>query len=248
MNEQSHRRNRRAFTLIEILVDIVIVAVLAGMIGGAGVIWIVGGMAFGLIYLLLRARRGHRGDQARAIVWTVVAALAACGLLARGGLSIPSVTLAAAFTWGLLPAMLSRGDRRRSGLGVFVAFAALMLLLGLSQRGGLADWMTAAFGGDDQILHGLAGFFLTLILAWLMGARRTWMGLLAIIIIILLGGVGEMLQGLLSRRHVELSDWLAHAIGCAVATPLYLLCMGSRWCESPDVRPVENEAKNPYLR
>jgi len=84
-------------------------------------------------------------------------------------------------------------------------------------------------------VHAFAAFFLTLVLAWQGGARKARWGLLAIAAAALAGGVGEALQGLLSERVMSMGDWLAHLEGCAAAAPLYLLCIGARWCESADL-------------
>ncbi len=209
-------------------------AVLAGTVGWVGLVWLVGGIVICGLYLLLGARRGGGGDRGRAIAWTAAAALATCALLSGGGLAIPSVTLAAAFTWGLLPTMLSRPSRRWSGLGVLIGLTVLIMLLGLAPKGGLANWVTFAFGRRDEFLHGCAGFFLALVVAWLAGSRQVKWGLLGMVIVALAGGIGEALQGLLAARTMSFADWVSHTIGCAAAVPLYLLCLGSRCCESPD--------------
>lgn len=221
--------------------------ILAGMIGWVGLAWLAAGFVVALVYLLFQSRRGRRGEEGRAIVWTAAAALSACAFLAPGGLYIPSVTLAAAFTWGLMPAVLSCPQRSRNGWVLLIPMVVLMALLGLARNSGLSVWMLLALGGRDRTLHAIVGFVLSLTLAWLAGSRRTWLGLAGIIAALIMGGVGEALQGLVAGRTADWSDWISHAVGCAAALPLYLLCVMARWCESPDAKSL-TEKENPYLR
>jgi len=186
-----------------------------------------------------RARKGGAGDAARAVVWTSVSIVAACALLAPGGLFVPSVTLGAALAWGLLPTMLSRAEPRRSGLYLLIVLVGFLMVLGLASRGGLVLWSVRSLGGGDKLLHWISGFFLALALAWMMGARRAWLGLFGIAAAAVAGGVGEVVQGLVSDRAVEVADWSSHVGGSLVALVPYLLCMAARWCESPDVLPNE---------
>jgi len=209
-------------------------AVLAASIGYLGVAWLIGGMMLAGGYLLFRSPRCRRDERRRAIVWTVATALASCAMLGRGGWFIPSVTLAVAFTWGLLPVMLGRRQRPRSGVFLLIAMVVMMLLLGLARQEGLAGQIAYDMGGDDAVAHGCAGLILALLLGWLMGSRRWYLGVGGILLSVLAGGAGELLQWMFSERSVEFADWLAHVVGCAAALPLYLLCLGSRWCESPD--------------
>jgi VanZ family protein len=104
------------------------------------------------------------------------------------------------------------------------------------------------FGVTDFATHIVVGFVLALVLAWLTGLRRVWWGLAGITAAVLAGGAGEAFQGLLSQRGMQGADWLAHAIGCAAAAPLYLLCMASRLCESPDARPSAPQADGVHTR
>jgi len=207
-------------------------AVLAGMTGWVGLGGLLAGAAAVGVYLLGRARAAPAADRRRAIVWTIASVLAGCAMLTRGGLYIPSVTLAVAFTWGLLPAMTGSRPPKASGAWLLVVLVFLMLLLGLVRKGGLANWIAIVYGGNDRTMHMLAGFFLAMMTGWLLGARRIVWGLLGIVVAILLGAAGELLQGLFSRRSMQLADWTAHIVGCAAAMPLYLLCMTARWCES----------------
>jgi hypothetical protein len=214
-------------------------AVLAGAVGFFGLLWFIAGLAACTVWLMWQARRGRRGDQRRAIIWTAATALASCAMLAPGGLFSPAVTLAVAFTWGLLPSMLGCRRRARSGAALVAALVVLMVLQGLSRRSGLFAWSAGAYGWGDQLLHWTVGFTLAMVLSWYMGVRRAWLGLLGIVLAVLGGGAGELAQNLASIRGGELGDWLAHSLGAAAAAPLYFLAIGSRWCESPDAKPKE---------
>jgi len=209
--------------------------VLARVVGGAGTAWLVAGLAAGVLWRLWHARKGHWGDQGRAIVWTTAAGLAACALFSTGGLFIPSVSLVAAFTWGLMPAMLGRPARQRPGAIVLVVLVVLMVVLGLAREHGLLGWAVRAYRLGDNALHAVTGFLLAMVLVWLVGATRLWRGLAAIAFAALLGGAGEVAQWALSQRTAEYSDWLAHACGALAAAVPYLLLMGARGCESPDL-------------
>lgn len=216
-------------------------AMLVASIGWGGVAWLAGGVMTCVIFMMSHARKGHRGDQARAIVWTAATVTTSLSLLASGGLFLPVATLATAFMWGLLPSMLGRPQRKRPAivfLGVLVGF---VVLLGLTRSGGLVTWSVKAFGFGDKFLHGVNGFFLAMVFAWLLGARNIYLGLIGIVLAVAAGGAGEWLQGIASTRAVESKDWQAHAIGCAIAVLPYLLCIGSRWAESADA--VENNKK-----
>ena len=218
-------------------------AVFAGTIGWVGVGWLLGALLVTVV-VLMHMGRGARGDErGRVIVWMTAAVLVTCALLAPAGPFIPSVTLGWAFIWGLLPAMLGRDQNKRSGVWVLVVLTGMMVLLGLVRRGGLVSWSASALGGSDFVLHLCAGFILGLVVVWLMGSRSIWWGLLGIALAVLVGGAGEVLQAVLSQRSAQFSDWWAHAVGCALGLPLYLLCLGSRWCESPDARAKVTERR-----
>jgi len=213
-------------------------AVLVGMVGWVGAIWFIGGLGVCVAWLLFHARRGRWGDQGRAIVWSVAAGCASAALIAPGGLFIPATALAAAFIIGLLPVMLGRPGRRRPGLWMLAAIGVIMLLLGLVPRPGLFSWVLGRFGRSDTILHVGLGFLTAMLVAWQMGARRIWLGLVGILLAALLGGPAELAQYLASSRTAELRDWLHHGMGSAAAIGPYLLCMMARWSESRDARPA----------
>ncbi len=214
-------------------------AVLVGMVGWVGAIWFLGGLGACVVWLLFHARRGHRGDQGRAIVWSVAAGCAAAMLIAPGGLFIPATALAAAFIIGLLPVMLGRPSRRSPGVWMLAAIAAMMLLMGLAPQPGLFSWVLGRFGRSDTILHVGMGFLTAMLIAWQMGSRRVWLGLLGILLAALLGGPAELTQYFGSNRTAEFRDWLHHVMGAALAVMPYLLCVMARWSESDDARPAK---------
>jgi len=209
-------------------------AVLAGTVGWPAAVWLAAGCAACGGLLLRRAAGGDGPARARAVLATAAAFLATGAMFAPGGLFVPSVTLAAAFAWGMLPALAGARAGRHSG-GVFLALVVgLMLLLALTKMDGLAYWSALALGGSGRFLHGVAGFVLALALAWMLGARRVWSGLLGVALAAAAGGGGELLQAVASTRDAEMGDFYCHLAGCAAAALLYLLVAGSRWCESAD--------------
>ncbi len=209
-------------------------ALLTGMVGILGVGWMILGMLASIVYLMISTRRRQGLAQGRSVVWAIAASLAACGLFARGGLAIPSVTLAVAFCWGLLPSMLARPYLKRSGLGILLAVVVMLMMLALLRRGGLPISIVSDMGGDDRVLHFVAGFLLAMVVGWMLGAKRLWLGLVGIAAAVAAGAVGEWVQGASGFRSVQLSDFLAHMLGSLAALPIYLLCIGSRLCESAD--------------
>ena len=223
--------------------------VLVGMVGWAGAAWFVGGLALCVVWMLLHARRGHAGDRGRAIVWSVAAGCVSAALIAPGGLFVPATALAASFVLGMLPVMLGRPRRDRSGLLLLAAIGAMLVLLGLAPSTGLFTWSLGHFGKSDTVIHIAIGFLAAMLLAWQMGTRRIWLGLAGIGIGAMLGGPAELMQLLFSERSAELRDWLHHAMGAGCAVVPYLLCMFSRWCESPDARGARTTlAYEAYLR
>jgi len=210
--------------------------------GWVGGLWCLAGACLCAVGLLIQARR-HGADQGRAIVWLAATALASGAMMVPGGAFVPAATLAAAFTWGMLPAMLGRPAASRHGAILLAPVGMLMLALVIARSGGLVLWIAQGYGYDDKILHGIAGFLLAALLAWLFGSRRWWVGLGAIVLSAALGGAGELLQRLVTTsRQADLNDWAAHALGSALAVGPYLLCVGARMCESPEAAPDAAEA------
>ena len=172
----------------------------------------------------------------RAIVWTSATMLASCSILATGGVYTPAVLVACALTWGMLPVMLGRALKERSGSLMIVPMLLLMVLLGVTRQEGIVKRAAVSFGLGADFLHYIVGAVLAGTLAWLLGCRNLWFGLLAIALSALAGGAGELLQMVMtSWRLPDLGDWALHALGCVTMVPPYLLAMGSRWSESPQV-------------
>ena len=223
------------------------VVVLAATVGWVGALGLVTGWMACIVWLLAHARRGHLGDQGRAIVWTAASGAIAAALLAPGGFFLPAVTLGAVFVWGLLPSMLGRKQTARSGAVLLAGMIAIILLAGVARKSGLLSWGSHVFGATDAFLHTATGLMLGMLMAWLLGARKLALGLVGILLAALAGGPGEVLQYVLATRTAEFRDWLHHGIGSAAAVVPYLLCVGARWCESPDAAVSPQDAVDAYL-
>ncbi len=221
--------------------------VLLRAVGWVGAAWFVLTCAAAIVWLLLHARRGHAGDRARAILWTASSLIAGAAFLAPGGAFIPAVVLGMILTWGLLPAMLGRTGTRRSGLLLLAAVLIVLGVHGVVRHGGLLAWVGELGGAGDKAIHLLTGFLVTLLAAWQLGRRRVGLGLAAIALAALAGGVGEVAQFFASSRSAEFVDWAFHAAGCAVAVVPYLLAIGARACESSAVRR-QRRAARAYIR
>lgn len=219
-------------------------AILARATGWFGLAWAAVGLLLCVVWLLSHARRGHAGDRARAVTWAAATFLCAAAVLAPAGPFVPVVLLAAMFCWGLLPAMLGRRSTRWSGWSAVVILFALMLLMGLA-RSGLLGWGFEAYGAGDAFLHAITGVLVAVMMAWMLGARRVWMGLLGLAGALLLGGVAELAQGTFSDRGMEWRDWVAHGVGVAAALPMYLLAVGARGCESAEAAMRRDDAYGP---
>jgi hypothetical protein len=171
------------------------------------------------------------------IIMTCAAAFAASAFLAPGGLFLPSCTLAAATCWAFSAADI-RPPRAYGSAAVAVSLGALTLLLGVVSQMGLAIASARAFHLDDGFLHATAGFLSTLAICWVMGVRRFWLGLVAIVVGAALGGVGEWLQSL-GNRSPEMRDWANHIFGSALAGLTFILGRGCGLCESHESRHNE---------
>ena len=215
---------------------------LAGLlmtVGWTGVAWMLAGFTASLMWLLRDLRGAARRDQARGVAWAAAAGLSLAAMLAPGGLNIPAVTLAAAVTWGMLPMMVGHTPDRRPGATLLAALGIFLMILAVGHRMGLAFWIASCYGGGPTALHVLGGFFLALMLGWLLGAAGGWRGLLALIVAVACGGLGEIVQGIgTSWRSVQMTDLAAHTAGCATAMIPYLLAVGARACESADAQPL----------
>jgi len=224
--------------------------VLAWTIGWGGVWWMAGGMVVCIAYLMSRARTRRAWDRRRVIVWTWATVLSSCAMLSVGGLFSPAMVLSASLTWGLMPRMVGRGGEERSG-GVFLlVLAAMAVVLGIARNGGLIHWsVSALFAAPriDKYLHVGTGVFLTMTMAWLMSARHKWLGVVGICLAAGAGVLGEVVQ-LAFQRQMDLRDVGAHLVGCAAGAIPFLLCMGARWCESPDARAPDTRGADAYQR
>ncbi|MCE5276998.1 MAG: hypothetical protein ABFD92_19965 [Planctomycetaceae bacterium] len=207
-------------------------AILAAATGWLGLAWMAAGAAASLVLLLWRARKAPPQEQTRCSAWAVAVVLASAAAAAPGGLSIPAVTLAAAVLWGLLPVMTGRAGRSLPGALVMLGLCAVLLAMGLVRDPGLLGQIWQSFGLHPNLLHAPTGFFVALCVAWQVGSRRIWMGLLGVAAVAAVGWGGEMLQAEFStRRYAEVQDWYLHVAGCVLALIPYLLAMGSRLCE-----------------
>ena len=225
--------------------------ILCRTIGVPGTILTASGLIGCLVMFLFRARRDHSGDKARSVAWTAASLFCSGALLCEGGMFLPAVVLSVGLTWGLAAQAAGRASRPRPAVMVFVVLLAIMVLMAVARSNGLLIWATNALwpgSGGDKLLHAVFGMLLSMTLAWLMGSRKLWWGLAAIVLASLAGGVGEMLQYLISTgRSVEWSDWVAHAIGSISAAVPYLLCIGARQCESADATGRNHRTSDPYI-
>jgi hypothetical protein len=222
-------------------------AILVGTVGWLGAGWLLLGGVGCVIFLMLRARDADATGQGRTIVWATATALASGAVLCAGGPFIPAVTLGAALTWGLMPAMSGRPMASRSPLRLVVPIVLMMMVLAVARHSGLASWSANAFGLGDKAMHVLSGLLLASSLAWLLGARRMWLGLVGIAVALMAGAAGEVVQWVASTgRGAEFADWMAHSVGGLLAAVPYLLCMGARGCESEEALPTSPDTKSPY--
>ena len=222
--------------------------ILARTVGWLGLGWMAAVMAAGAGRMLIAARKESGVHMGRMLTWTAATGVATLSFLAPGGLFVPAASLALVLTWGMLPAMLGWRCKARSGYVLLGALGCMLVLLGLAVGQGLVTWVAFSFAGSgDKVLHALTGFFLAMVMAWLWGSRRFWLGMLGIVAAALAGGVAEGLQGLVSSRNTDMADWLGHAIGCAAAIGPYALCLASRWCESADAGAIKADAYERYV-
>ena len=214
------------------------ITILARSVGWVGLLGFIGGLLGVLVLTLLQAGHRREGDQGRAIVWTLTVVLASAALLGVGGLFIPAVTVAVALTWGLMPRMLGRPRRERSGRILLLLTAAVLVGVGMARSAGLVTWSVARLSSQRAApmwSHAAAGLLLGLMFAWLLGGRKAWAGLIGVLLALAAGGAGEFLQYVCSpTRQAEWGDWLIHGAGCTAALLLYGLCIAARGCESAD--------------
>ena len=122
-----------------------------------------------------------------------------------------------------------------SGWVLFILLAGLMLCLGLAPEDGLIMWSVQAFGFSPKFLHVLCGLLVAMVLAWQMGSRKLWKGLVGIGLAIAAGGAGELAQKFFSdQRTARWGDVIVTGLGCLAAAVPYLLALGARGCEAED--------------
>lgn len=211
------------------------VKILGMSIGWIGLIWVSAGLVACALWLLIAQRSSGR-DSLGMILHVWAAVMTTSAMLAPGGLFIPAVTLAAAFTWGLAQAASGRGARAYGGYLLLAVLVGMMLVLGLARDMGLVGWSARAFALDDRFLHALVGFLLAMTLAWQLGARKVLGGLLGVALALAAGAAGEAAQFAASSRSADWTDMVHHCFGALAAVPLYLLCMGTRLCEWSEPR------------
>lgn len=212
--------------------------VLGGFVGWVGLLWLLAGALVCVVIMLAAVRAEAPDRQAGAVLWIAATVIGTAALFARAGLVIPAVIVAVSILWGALPAIADRDRPARSGWWVFAWMAGLLLMVGLAVNNGLLAWIMHELTLSDKTVHFLLAIPATAVLAWLMGSRRVWWGLVGIVLGATLGPIGEGLQMFVSHRGVEQTDAIAHVLGSAVVVVPYLLCMGARWSESPDARPA----------
>jgi hypothetical protein len=218
-------------------------AVLSSSTGLAGTLWLVLVLALAWVVQFIHARRAAPARQLGIVAWLFATVLATVAMLSAGGLFIPVFTLAAAFTWALMPSMLGLASPRRRGVSLLVVMVCMVILLGLARQEGLLGWAVLEMGGGDEIMHAGVSFLAGLVLAWHMGIKKYWMGLVGIAIIAVAGGLGEVAQKIASTRQMEFKDWFFDCVGCGVAILVYLPAIACNLCESADARPADEPGK-----
>lgn len=226
----------RAFALEEISARSDALSIAAMMTGRVGLAWMGAAMILALVWVLYHVRKAAPIVQVRALIWTVAATWTAAAVLLPGGLFVPAMTLSVAMVWGFMPMMIGRPERRAPGAILLAFMLAMILLLGLARNEGMLGWIGEMAGNSDLWLHGATGFLVAMTAGWLIGGRRVYLGVLAIVFVAAAGGAAEVLQSVAAARSMEVSDWLFHAAGSALAAVIYVLAMGGRMCESGDTR------------
>lgn len=163
--------------------------------------------------------------------WTGGALLGLVAWTLPGLYDSPLATTALLVGWGLLPRMTGLTVRPRPAWILGLATLGLMVLIDIAADPGLLADLAARHGLDDKFMHGVAGFLVAMVLAWVLGSKRWWLGLIALVIGVAAGAAGEIAQKLFTLRNPELLDFRAHTIGVAVGLGVYLACLLCRWAE-----------------
>ena len=201
--------------------------------GWVGLIAICAGMLAALAWCLYANRNSAPGDQARAALWSCVAALSGTALLAGGGMGIPAVALAVALTFGLTPHLMAHRVASLRGWGVAVAFAAILVALGLERRYGGHMWRRLAAVHGAGTMHFFGAMVLTVVLFWQTRSRKLSQAALCCIAGAAIASAGELLQaGLTTSRASQWSDVVANALGAALALAIFAAIHAAGWIEA----------------
>ena len=163
--------------------------------------------------------------------------LACFAMLSPAGYSMPAVTVAIIITGGLITVgrtqikpLAKEKSQDRNPLLLLAPIMGILLVAGMSASPGLFTTTGRFFGLGDKGLHYCAGFFVSLALAWAMGAKRFWLGFVGLFAGALIGAAGEIIQkNFTSNRGAEFADFYADLWGSASATVVYLISLLGRW-------------------
>ena len=212
------------------------VSLLGGLIGWVGLGFLAGGVVWTMARLWRAGGACGAGEALGRVGWTA-GTLTACAAIAMpGGLFVPTTVLALGLGLGLMPAAFGAGVSGRPAWVLAGAILASIVGLGFAPVGGLARWSASSIGGDDAWPHVLTGFLVAMTLAWWWGARRTWVGLVAVGVAVLAGGAGELVQEWFTIGGGQWHDCVFHTLGCAPAVLVLVLGRYARHCELPDGR------------
>jgi hypothetical protein len=180
-------------------------------IGWGGLAWLGAGLLAAGVLALRRAKAAGEGAATVLRLWS--AGLAMAALFSSSGLFVPAVSLAVGFTWGYLQAPGARPGHPWSGWVFLALLTALMFLLALAPAVGLLEWACDAYGMRDDFLHVVCGMLFTAVLAWQLGSRKIWKGLVGVGLAVAAGGAGELAQYFLTAtRNAEWGDFLLRGL------------------------------------
>ena len=206
------------------------VSILLATTGWAGLLVVVlGGFVIASLGLL-RVKQNMPGQLIPAGIWVLATFIASAGFLSPGGYVSLASVIALAVTWGLWSKMvISQPAKTRSPWGLLIAVLSFLGLATIVSNPGLLSAMGATCGLADKGQHFLAGFLITIIVAWVLGKRYWWLGLLGVVLAILLGGLAEIVQKEFSLvRAMQMTDWKAHIRGGLVAGAIFAVALTYR--------------------